>query len=104
MLDGEFQQFTPNTPTPENLAKRLASTRLSGIATSRGEYSRVRGDRGGRVLQRGAGLLADGGGPDTRCGPMAVAHLPGAQAVSEALGADLEATRGSDCQGLRPPG
>ena len=105
MLDGEFQQFTPNTPTPENLAKRLASTRLSGIATSRGEYSRVRGDRGGRVLQRGAGLLADGGGPDTRCGPKWQSRTrPVLKRLSEALGADLEATRGSDCQGLRPPG
>jgi len=44
-------------------------------------------------------------GPDTRCGPKwQLRTRPVLKRLSEALGADLEATRGSDCQGLRPPG
>ena len=96
VFDGEFQQFTPNTPTRENLAKRLASTRLSGIATSRGEYSPGGVAIAAPVFCNGALVCSlTAAGPDTRCGPQWQSRTrPVLQRLSEALGADLEATRG----------
>jgi DNA-binding IclR family transcriptional regulator len=96
VFDGEFQQFTPNTPTPENLAKRLASTRLSGIATSRGEYSPGGVAIAAPVFCNGVLVCSlTAAGPDTRCGPRWQSRTrPVLQRLSEALGADLEATRG----------
>jgi DNA-binding IclR family transcriptional regulator len=96
VFDGEFQQFTPNTPTRENLAKRLASTRLSGIATSRGEYSPGGVAIAAPVFCNGVVVCSlTAAGPDIRCGPRWQSRTrPVLQRLSEALGADLEATRG----------
>ena len=106
VFDGECQQLTPNTPTRENLAKRLASTRLSGIATSRGEYSPGGVAIAAPVFCNGVVVCSlTAAGPDTRCGPQWQSRTrPVLQRLSGALGADLEATRGSDHKGLRRPG
>ena len=96
VFDGEFQQFTPNTPTPENLAKRLASTRLSGIATSRSEYSPGSVAIAAPVFSNGELVCSlTAAGPDMRCGPRWQSRTrPVLQRLSEALGADLDAMRG----------
>lgn len=39
VLARDLQSYTDNTPDRESLARRLKSTRLSGIATSRGEFT-----------------------------------------------------------------
>ena len=96
VLEGELEQFTPNTPTAENLAKRLDSTRLSGIATSRGEYSLGGVAIAAPVFCRGQIVCSlTAAGPDTRCGPRWQARTkPILQELGEGLGADIEVALG----------
>lgn len=92
VLAGELEQFTPNTPTAANLAKRLESTRLSGVATSRGEYSPGGVAIAAPVFCNGVIVCSlTAAGPDGRCGPQWQARTkPILQELSEGLGADLE--------------
>jgi DNA-binding IclR family transcriptional regulator len=92
VLAGELEQFTPNTPTAANLARRLDSARLTGVATSRGEYSRGGVAIAAPVFCNGVIVCSlTAAGPDTRCGPRWQARTkPILQELSERLGADLE--------------
>lgn len=92
VLAGELEQFTPNTPTRENLPKRLQSTRLSGIATSRSEFSAGSVAIAAAVFCNGAIVCSlTVAGPDTRCGPRWQSHAkPILRLQAETLGTELE--------------
>lgn len=96
VLAGQFEAFTPNTPTRENLAKRLQSTRLSGIATSRGEFSAGSVAIAAPVFFGGEIVCSlTVAGPDARCGPRWQSQVkPVLRSHAEGLGVDLETTHG----------
>ncbi len=94
VLGSEFERFTPNTPTRANLARRLESTRLTGVATSRGEYSAGSVAIAAPVFfHQHLVCSLTVAGPHTRCGPRWQAHTkPIVQSQSGALAAELEST------------
>lgn len=90
VLARELQSYTDNTPDRDSLTRRLKSTRLSGIATSRGEFTP------GSVAVAAPVFRADGivcavtvAGPGFRCTPAWQANtkqvLSDATAVLEGL-------------------
>jgi DNA-binding IclR family transcriptional regulator len=104
MLSGELKRYTANTPAPEELRRKLVSTRRSGITTSRSEY--VPGALaiaipvavGGQVV---CSLTVSG--PGKRCGAGWQARArPVLVAAGRALGYLLE--EGSPTRVRRRPG